>query len=290
MHTINRVYDSLLKQNHCLFEWLIIDDGSTDSTKSYVNKIKEDSPFIIRYKYQINGGKHRAHNTGVKMAKGLLTIILDSDDQLIKDGIEVIWAGWNSIPIKKRKQYVGIWSNCVNQNGVKIGKEIKRPFLDGNLFNLIHNNIITGEKLPCFRTEILKNHPYPTKKNCNEYVPEGVVWFEISEMYKIRFLPDYLRVYHQDIEDENAVMNIVKNDNYGLWGRLMLTIRIINICQIYFPKFPIVLFKAILRFIILIKKSGYSLSQNLKLIENKFIKALIILIFPARSILLKIFK
>ena len=51
-HTLNRVYKSLLKQDYMLFEWLLIDDGSTDLTKDLIKELKEKAPFKIRYRYQ----------------------------------------------------------------------------------------------------------------------------------------------------------------------------------------------------------------------------------------------
>tara|TARA_A100001015_G_C15006600_1_gene720996 strand:- start:344 stop:1255 length:912 start_codon:yes stop_codon:yes gene_type:complete len=289
-HTLRRVYESLLNQDFQLFEWLIIDDGSTDLTGNLIQELKKSSPFQIRYKYQSNGGKHRAHNTGVQLAKGILTTILDSDDELIKDAVEMIWKSWKSIPKGERSLYCGIWGNSVNQNGVKIGTEIKSPFIDGKLFDLTQKKIIIGEKLPSFRTEILKKHPFPTKINCNEYVPEGVVWIEISEEYKMRFLSDSLRIYYQDIEDEKTIMNIVKNDNYGYFGKLMFSIKILNIVKNYFPKYILIFSKHIIRFIILIKESEYSLFKYLTLIENKVVRTLIIIIYPASSLFLRLFR
>ena len=103
-HTLNRVYKSLLKQDYMLFEWLLIDDGSTDLTKDLIKELKEKAPFKIRYRYQKNGGKHRAHNTGVLIAGGILTIILDSDDTLVEGAIRIIWDSWDSISENEKKK------------------------------------------------------------------------------------------------------------------------------------------------------------------------------------------
>ena len=40
------------------FQWLIVDDGSTDDTKNMVEKFIQDDEIAIKYYYQKNSGKH----------------------------------------------------------------------------------------------------------------------------------------------------------------------------------------------------------------------------------------
>ena len=63
--TIQRTYLSLLKQTCMDFEWLIVDDGSTDNTELKVQEWIKESVFPIRYIKQSNGGKYRAYNRGL---------------------------------------------------------------------------------------------------------------------------------------------------------------------------------------------------------------------------------
>lgn len=86
-HTLNRLYESLEKQSKKDFEWLIVDDGSTDGTRDLVDKIKKDATITIKYIYKNNGGKHTAINEGVKIIETPLTFIVDSDDYLTEDAI-----------------------------------------------------------------------------------------------------------------------------------------------------------------------------------------------------------
>ena len=54
-----RTYESLCRQTLQHFEWLIIDDGSTDDTAIRVRVWQRSAPFPIRYLHQPNSGKHR---------------------------------------------------------------------------------------------------------------------------------------------------------------------------------------------------------------------------------------
>ena len=67
-----RLHKSLQEQTNKDFEWVIIDDGSTDNTKEVIDNIiiQQDNDFPIRYFYKENGGKHTAINQGVKLALG----------------------------------------------------------------------------------------------------------------------------------------------------------------------------------------------------------------------------
>ena len=90
-YTLENLFNSLLVQTNKNFEWLIVDDGSTDNTEDLVNRFKDVSSFKIRYIKKKNGGKHTAINCGVNLAEGFLFFIVDSDDQLTKDAIENLY-------------------------------------------------------------------------------------------------------------------------------------------------------------------------------------------------------
>ena len=83
---LEKLYKSLLKQDIDDFEWLIVDDGSTDNTKSYINKIKKANKIKINYVYKENGGKQSAYNVGLDSAHGDIFLCIDSDD-ILKDNV-----------------------------------------------------------------------------------------------------------------------------------------------------------------------------------------------------------
>ena len=78
--TLERVYSSLEAQTFRDFEWLIVDDGSTDGTRALVYEWQRQGSFAIRYFWQENRGKHVAFNVAVRESRGEFFLPLDSDD------------------------------------------------------------------------------------------------------------------------------------------------------------------------------------------------------------------
>ena len=81
---LQKLRDSLVLQTDKDFDWLIVDDGSTDSTEDIVREFLKDTELgvCVSVVKQSNGGKHRALNNGISHISSELTFIVDSDDTL----------------------------------------------------------------------------------------------------------------------------------------------------------------------------------------------------------------
>ena len=97
-HTLSRVYQSLQRQTFKNFEWLIIDDGSTDTTPELIESWKKETDFPIRYTWQENQGINATINRGVKEAQGEFFLIIGSDDSFVPETLERFHFYWNAIP------------------------------------------------------------------------------------------------------------------------------------------------------------------------------------------------
>jgi len=75
---IGSAIDSILNQKFKEFEIIIVDDGSTDSTKEVISKYTDAR---VKYIYQKNAERSAARNNGIKNAIGEYICFLDSDDQ-----------------------------------------------------------------------------------------------------------------------------------------------------------------------------------------------------------------
>jgi glycosyltransferase involved in cell wall biosynthesis len=106
--TLPRVYESLQSQTFTDFEWLVIDDGSTDNTRALVAGWQQDARFPIRYLFQKNAGKHVAYNRAARLARGELLVTLDSDDSCLPNALERFYFWWQSIPSAQRDGFAGV--------------------------------------------------------------------------------------------------------------------------------------------------------------------------------------
>ena len=103
-HLLRRCFDSLLAQTDRDFEWIIVDDGSSDDTEGVVQGF-EPADFPVAYIKKKNGGKHTALNASHPHIRGKYVLILDSDDYLTPNAVERAKACWQ--PYEDREE-VGI--------------------------------------------------------------------------------------------------------------------------------------------------------------------------------------
>lgn len=210
-HTLHRVYESLKNQTYQNFEWIIIDDGSTDHTHELVKRWKKDTDFPIRYFWQENKGKHVAFNHAVREAKGELFLPLDSDDACIPTALERFNYHWESIPLKKRDNFTGVCALCMDQNGKLVGDIFPFYSIDSDSLEIKYRYKVKGEKWGFNRVDILKKYRYPEHENM-KFILEGFVWYAIAKDYKTRFINEILRIYYvQDSEKSDQLSKKISN-------------------------------------------------------------------------------
>lgn len=193
-HTLARVYESLKAQTYHDFEWLIVDDGSSDGTAALVQQwIKEDS-VTIRYFYQANQGKHIAFNRGVSEADGELFLTLDSDDTCVPHALKRFHHHWESISIQDRPKFSGVTCLCMDSHGKVIGSKFPVHGMDSDPITMETLYGITGEKWGFHRTQVLRDFPFPVISG-EHFVPEGLIWNRIARKYQIRFINEPLRIF-----------------------------------------------------------------------------------------------
>ena len=219
---LDLVFKSLNNQKlFYLFEWLIIDDGSIDGTFDLVKQLKKKSNFKINYFYQINSGKHIAHNNAISKANGELIIFLDSDDQILPGSINYLSKIWNNKNQKQKKEIAGFLGHSIDKNNKLIGSKWKYESSFEYLHFLIFNELIIGEKMPVYRLDILKKFLFPKQINDEiKFIPEGVVWLEISKYYKVELLDVPIRLYN--VGTPGSLMNITQSYFSNSKGKKMV--------------------------------------------------------------------
>lgn len=180
-YILEKTFNSLLNQTSLEFEWIIIDDGSTDNTEELLLKWQqEELPFELKYVVQKNGGKHRALNRGFEMATGKYTLILDSDDFLTEDAVETIQL-WIS-QLAEKDNIAAVAGMRKHESGEVIGGIPKcfdkLEYVDAKNFERRKYGLL-GDKAEVYRTDILREKRFKEFKGEN-FLSEDTLWNEIA--------------------------------------------------------------------------------------------------------------
>ena len=213
--TLERLFDSIARQTFRDFEWLVVDDGSTDNTATLIARLAAQANFPVRYRHQPNAGKHIAFNNGVREARGALFLTIDSDDELTPEAVAVLHDTWLSIPAGERNGFTGVTARCVDQHGRLIGKRFDRSPLDSDSAEATLVLNMLGERLGFHRTDVLRAHPFPTDLPAR-FIPEGRVWLDVARRYRTRFIETPARIFH----DHGAPRLSALDRSQRAWGDL----------------------------------------------------------------------
>lgn len=193
-NTLPRVYESLASQTYKNFEWIIVDDGSTDDTGIQAANWEKEAGFLIRYVFQRNAGKPKAVNNGISLAHGEYILLLDSDDKCVATALEQMLDIWLEMPKKQRRGFVGVTGLCKDQHGSLIGDSFPTDILDSDAQELSYRYKVKGEKWGFLRADVLRKIPQPV--DADQFIPESVWWGMIAKQYKTRYVNQVFRVYY----------------------------------------------------------------------------------------------
>ena len=194
-HLLPRLFESLTHQTDFNFEWLVIDDGSTDGTSDlFAGKTFLSAPFPIRYYQQENGGKHRALNAGVKQAKGDFIFIADSDDWLLPQSVAIV--GLHTSAIADDNTFAGVAGLDVFDDERIVGTGLPQDIIDCNAMDVRYRYHVDGDLKEVFKTTVLQEFPFPEIQD-EKFCPEQLVWFRLAQKYKLRYFntPIYVAEY-----------------------------------------------------------------------------------------------
>ena len=168
-HTLPRLFHSLCNQTCHDFEWLVIDDGSTDDTKNKVEEWGKKGIISIRYIYKENGGLYTGYNTAYLNIETELNVCIDSDDAMPVDAVEKILSTWKE---RGSDQYAGIIGLDVYMDSeIPIGGLFPEDMKECYLLDLYTKRIHRGDSKQVMRTDLMKQvapmEGFPGEKNFN---------------------------------------------------------------------------------------------------------------------------
>lgn len=196
-HLLRRVYDSLLRQTYRHFEWLVVDDGSSDASAQTVTSFIAEGRLDIRLISQSNGGKHRAINRGAREARGSLFFILDSDDWLTDDALATVAECWQRV--EDDPTIGGVCGRDIAPDGTPVSSELPQDELVSNSLDIRLRHHVSGDLKEVFRTSVLRQMPFPEYPG-ERFCPEALLWNRIAQHYNLLYInrPIYVAEYQPE--------------------------------------------------------------------------------------------
>ena len=185
--SVGKAINSVLKQTYLDFETIVVDDGSTDSTRITVDSYGDS----VKYLYQANSGPGSARNIGISNSTGEYIAFLDSDDFFGEQNLQ------KKVSILEEQSQIGwIYSDWqfVEGNFLEKGSvqhDYSKKQLSGNIFAELFykRNFITPSTV-IVRRSVLDHVGYfdPLIPSQEEYD----LWLRISAKYSVHYINETL--------------------------------------------------------------------------------------------------
>lgn len=177
-HTLQALAESLSAQSYRDFEWIVVDDGSTDDSARVLAGIAARGALPLRIITTPNGGKHRALNRGIPEARGEWTYIVDSDDRLPAEALRRI--AELADEARGAERLCGIMGLKAEFDGTIVGGLLPENTGPVDTASLTFVWDVRGDKAEVFLTEVLKRYPFPEFEG-ERFITECVVWFRMAK-------------------------------------------------------------------------------------------------------------
>ena len=210
--TIHRVFNSLKNSTYSNFEWIVVNDGSTDDSLavllSLINSVDWDVKVI---NFEENRGKHVAWNEAAKLAKGEIFIVVDCDDAFVPNALSFFNEKWNDYFYDKEISSVN--ALCVEERSNKIsGTEYPYDGIISTFCDLYNIYKVRGDKWSAFRTEYIKMFPFPEIKA--NYYTECYLHYSLAEKFSVVGYNEKLHKYYYEADSITHTRTIMRDNLY----------------------------------------------------------------------------
>ncbi len=188
---LTRLYDSLCRQSDKRFLWLVVDDGSTDSTDILLRELKsKTTDFDIHYIYKSHGGLHTAYNTALENCDTYLFVCIDSDDFVTDNAVKILLDNLDRI---KNDNIGGFVAPDILLDNTVIGGDL--PDVDTLHFGELTSRYKhTGDVKLIYKTAVLKKYaPMPTFGNETTFNP-CYMFMQADRSYKMAVIKEPISV------------------------------------------------------------------------------------------------
>lgn len=200
--------ESILSQTFRDFEFIIIDDGSTDSTLKIIQSFNDKRIRIISH--QKNIGLTKSLNEGLKIAKGRYIARMDADDISLPQRIEKQSAFLDKYP---KVGIVSCWHQVINPQNIIIG-EHKSPTTNNSLKKLLAKSNQFTHSSVMIQSDCLKIVGLYREEFT--YAQDYDLWLRFAQHYDIAKIPDYLLQWRLNLKS----LSVTKRDKQDYFCQL----------------------------------------------------------------------
>jgi len=276
---LDRPHRSLLAQTFADFEWLVIDNASTDATSTLVEDWRASAPFEVTFlRNSENVGFARSWNRAVRAAHGELFVYLRSADELLPDTLERLAAHWDAIPAGRRREFTGVTGLVVDEHRTLIGRPFPRDILDSDAREIFYRYRMRSETFGFNRTDVLRDHLMPEIDGYTGYVPQSMLWRQIARSYRMRYVNEVFRVYWQDRTD---TMGRPTDPAAVAPGHVVRSRETLNHDLEWMRYDPVDVYRDAIAFVISSRRLGHGLPRQVASLERPAARALWLAALPA---------
>ena len=213
---LKNCFESLRFQSNYDFEWIVVDDGSMDDTRSVMEYISnEHIPFEIRYIWKENGGKHTALNAAHPYIHGKYVLILDSDDTLTSDAVETVLNGWSKYDANAD---IGIVIFLKQLSDGTICAKGKAEDIVMDVLNQKRICNVASDCCEVIRTELFKKYPFPVFDG-ERFLAETALWYRAGLDAKCVYInrPIYICEYLEGGLTKSGKKMRIRNCHGGMY-------------------------------------------------------------------------
>ena len=196
---VDRAVRSILDQSYTDFEFLIINDASTDNTPGILRSYQDERLRIINN--EKNLGLTRSLNLGLEEAKGKYIARIDADDFSFPDRLE------KQVDFLRRNPefiLLGTSFNIVDSNNQTVKELIFDTSPEKLYYDLFFQNMIAHSSAIFKLSEVLKTGGYDEDYI---YAQDYALWLKLADRGKIWVLPEVLTLWCDDPENISTIKN-----------------------------------------------------------------------------------
>lgn len=174
---LRECFQSLNSQTEMDFEWIVVDDGSTDNTEEIMGQIAEaEKAFSVTYVKKENGGKHTALNASHPYIQGKYVLILDSDDILKEAAVETVLQNWRKY---ENDSEIGMLIFLKENEQHVLCAYAKDEYKPVDLLNYKRTSVMSSDCCEVLRAEWFKEYPFPVFAG-ERFLAETALWYRVG--------------------------------------------------------------------------------------------------------------